>query len=249
KLRNTENLIFIFSNEEYSTLKNQIRGKNEAFLLYIPADYTEGEGVELISDKKASFPNITEIENQLTDIVETERLLANGVDTALINKNRPHITLTTKQFTDDGEKDASIGATYIVGFAASFLIYLSLLIYGTQVMRGIIEEKTNRIIEVIISSVKPFQLMMGKILGIGAVGLTQFLLWIVLTSTISSFAGGFVSQVFSDRKENIANQNLNIKQSATGSPAQEFLKAADTINFTYVIGTFVFYFLGGYLIY
>src|SRR5690606_4674134 len=109
KLRNTENLIFIFSNEEYSTLKNQIRGKNEAFLLYIPADYTEGEGVELISDKKASFPNITEIENQLTDIVETERLLANGVDTALINKNRPHITLTTKQFTDDGEKDASIG--------------------------------------------------------------------------------------------------------------------------------------------
>lgn len=249
KLHNKENLIFTFSNEKYSNLKNQIRGKKEAFLLYIPADYVEGGNVEIISDKKASFSNIAEIENQLTNILQTERLLANGIDTALINQSKSHISLNTKQFTENGEKDASIAATYVVGFASSFLIYLSLLIYGTQVMRGIIEEKTNRIIEVIISSVKPFQLMMGKILGIGAVGLTQFLLWIVLTSTISSFAGGFFSLDLSNKKENVINQDTSTKQSTTDSPAQEFLKAANTINFPYVLGTFIFYFLGGYLIY
>ena len=249
KLHDKENVTFTFSNEEYGTLKNQVRNKEETFLLYIPADYAEKGNVEIISDKKASFSNIAEIENQLADILQTERLLSNGIDTALINQNKPHISLTTKQFTDNGEQDANIAATYVVGFASSFLIYLSLLIYGTQVMRGIIEEKTNRIIEVIISSVKPFQLMMGKILGIGAVGLTQFLMWIVLTTAISSFAGGFFSQNLSIKKENVINQDAGQKQSVTESPAQEFLKAANTINFPYVIGTFVFYFLGGYLIY
>ena len=249
KLHDKENVTFTFSNEEYSTLKKQVRDKKETFLLYIPVDYAEKGNIEIISDKKAIFSNITEIENQLANILQTERLLANGIDTALINQKKPHLSLITKQFTDDGEQDANITATYAVGFASSFLIYLSLLIYGTQVMRGIIEEKTNRIIEVIISSVKPFQLMIGKILGIGAVGLTQFLMWIVLTTAISSFAGGFFSQDLSNKKENIINQDISQKQSVADDPAQEFLKAANTINFGYVMGTFVFYFLGGYLIY
>jgi ABC-2 type transport system permease protein len=70
------------------------------------------------------------------------------------------------------------------GVAGAILIYISLFIYGAQVMRGVIEEKTNRIIEVIVSSVKPFQLMLGKIIGVGMVGLTQFLLWIVLSTGV-----------------------------------------------------------------
>lgn len=115
-------------------------------------------------------------------------------------------------------------------------------------MRGIIEEKTNRIIEVIISSVKPFQLMMGKILGIGAVGLTQFLMWIILTTAISSFAGGYLSkEIQTNKTEKLSKPE--IKQDLNHSPTQEFFKAADTINFSYIISTFIFYFLGGYLIY
>src|SRR5690606_30744416 len=124
----------------------------------------------------------------------------------------------------------------------------SLLIYGTQVMRGIIEEKTNRIIEVIISSVRPFQLMMGKILGIGAVGLTQFLMWIILTTAISSFAGNYFSKTVPETKTEQFSEKATQQQAQQTSQIKDFFKAANTINFGYIIGTFIFYFLGGYLI-
>src|SRR4028119_361653 len=87
---------------------------------------------------------------------------------------------------DDGEKNSSAETTFWIGYVCAFLIYISVFIYGAQVMRGVLEEKTSRIVEVIISSVKPFQLMMGKILGIGLVGLTQFFFWIVLSLGVMS---------------------------------------------------------------
>src|SRR5690349_4229902 len=90
------------------------------------------------------------------------------------------------------EKKEHSGLAYAVGYASSFLIYIIILIYGTMVMRGVSEEKTNRIAEIIISSVKPFQLMMGKIIGIGAVGLTQFFLWIILIILFSSVSFVFL---------------------------------------------------------
>ncbi len=82
--------------------------------------------------------------------------------------------------TKEGAKKSVAGVAYAVSFACGILIYMMMIIYGTQVMRGVTEEKTSRIAEVIVSSVKPFQLMMGKIIGIGAVGLTQFAIWIIL---------------------------------------------------------------------
>src|ERR1700722_2063328 len=93
------------------------------------------------------------------------------------------------EVTDRGDKEANVGAAVGVGIACAVLIYMSLFIYGAQVMRGVIEEKTNRIIEVIISSVKPFQLMLGKIIGVGMVGLTQFILWIVISIVLSMVGG------------------------------------------------------------
>ena len=119
-------------------------------------------------------------------------------------------------------------------------------------MRGVIEEKTNRIIEVIVSSVKPFQLMLGKILGIGAVGLTQFLLWIILSFGLSTVASTVLSK--NDEPSKIEhsitkNSNKIAISPSNGSPAEQFFKAAETINFPFIIGTFLFYFLGGYLLY
>src|SRR3984957_18889874 len=92
------------------------------------------------------------------------------------------------EVTDRGDKEANVGAAVGVGIACAVLIYLALFIYGAQVMRGVLEEKTSRIIEVIVSSVKPFQLMLGKIIGVGLVGLTQFILWIVLSSGVTYVA-------------------------------------------------------------
>jgi ABC-2 type transport system permease protein len=124
-----------------------------------------------------------------------------------------------------------------------------IFIYGVQIMRGVIEEKTNRIVEVIISSVKPFQLMMGKILGIAAVGLTQFLLWVVLSTVVTSA----VTASFRDK---LATQPMPEAEAGAANPAAmrakgttEVLKALDNLNVPLILGCFVFYFLGGYLLY
>jgi len=138
---------------------------------------------------------------------------------------------------NDPIKDKNAGIAYVAGYASSFLIYLVILIYGTMVMRGVSEEKTSRVAEIIISSVKPFQLMMGKILGIGAVGLTQFLIWMVLIVLFSSVAFIFIPS-----------------PPAGGTPASETQAAAilqelSAVNIPLLIVCFAFYFVFGYLFY
>lgn len=138
-----------------------------------------------------------------------------------------------------------------VGYVTAFLIYITLIIYGVMVMRGVMEEKTNRIAEVIVSSVRPFQLMMGKIIGIGAVGLTQFLIWIILllifTSIATSLIPHDVLQQVSAAKDAIPGQNAETSE-AIRNLAQTRASLM-SVNWPLVIGCFIFYFLGGYLFY
>ncbi|HVK96364.1 MAG TPA: ABC transporter permease [Flavisolibacter sp.] len=138
-----------------------------------------------------------------------------------------------------------------IGYFTAFLIYITLIIYGVMVMRGVMEEKTNRIAEVMISSVKPFQLMMGKIIGIGAVGLTQFIIWIILIAIFSTIALSMIPQ---EMLHQIQNSKESIPgASAESSAAMNTLANAkltlSSVNWFMVIGSFIFYFLGGYLFY
>jgi len=136
-----------------------------------------------------------------------------------------------------------------LGYVTAFLIYITLFVYGVMVMRGVMEEKTNRIAEVMVSSVKPFQLMMGKIIGIGAVGLTQFLLWIVLLFTLSTVMFSFLP---AEALQQAGEQGAQMPGSGNG-PSSAELRALFThvqsVNWPVVIGLFIFYFLGGYLFY
>ncbi|HET8828875.1 MAG TPA: ABC transporter permease [Pelobium sp.] len=250
QFKDQSSITFNYIDVEYDVAKKEARSKKDLFLLYIGADFKESGNVEIIAEKKPGIAVLRDIENQMESILQTKKLLAAGIDTAVLNSSKTAININAKQLTEDGEKDASIGATYIVGFLSAFLIYLSLFIYGAQVMRGIIEEKTSRIVEVIVSSVKPFQLMLGKILGIGAVGLTQFLLWIILSTGLSTLgANAFMNQdEHKTEQSDIKNSNKVEMPSQTGA-ATQFFKAADTINFPFIIGTFLFYFIGGYLLY
>jgi ABC-2 type transport system permease protein len=138
-----------------------------------------------------------------------------------------------------------------IGYVTAFLIYITLFIYGVMVMRGVMEEKTNRIAEVIVSSVKPFQLMLGKIIGIGAVGLTQFLIWIVLIALLSTLATSFIPP-------HVLEQVRDAQQQIPGSTAQtsEAIRglanaqlSLSTVNWGLLVFCFIFYFLGGYLFY
>ncbi len=252
QLKDNAKIDFEFVNGNYNNEKVEIKKKESDFLLYIPADYKKSNNIEIISLKKPGLSTVNDIESDLEDILEKQRLIAAGVDTNVLKNAKVNVEINAKQLTAEGEKDASVGATFIVGFVSAFLIYISLFIYGAQVMRGIIEEKTSRIVEVIISSVKPFQLMLGKIIGIGMVGLTQFLLWIILTTGLSAVASNTLIN-----KEDIATEISKGKTpgvTAAQSPAQNSMiisafNAAKTVNYSYILSTFIFYFLGGYLIY
>ena len=155
---------------------------------------------------------------------------------------------------EEGGRKLGVGNSeiaYAVGYAAAFLIYITLFIYGAMVMRGVMEEKTNRIAEVVISSVKPFQLMMGKIVGIGAVGLTQFLLWIILITVFTGIINSFIPAETLQQVQNNSSQ----MPGGQAQTSQAMIALAQTkqslssVNWPLVVGCFIFYFLFGYLFY
>jgi ABC-2 type transport system permease protein len=226
KLKNAKNIQFVPTNEPLEKAKAGLKDNEDLSVLLISKNYAH-KPVQFFSKKKPSFALTGEVENQMNEIASTNTMLANHIDTALINQAQKNkVNVNAMEVTETGTKDADVGTSMGVGVACAILIYMSLFIYGAQVMRGVIEEKTSRIIEVIISSVKPFQLMLGKIIGVGLVGLTQFTAWIVLSVIVTKAAG-------SDSTSGIMGA----------------LKTLQNIPFGYVLGCFLFYFITGYLLY
>jgi ABC-2 type transport system permease protein len=151
-------------------------------------------------------------------------------------------------------KASSQTLSYIIGYTSGLLIYILTFIYGAMVMRGVMEEKTNRIAEVIVSSVKPFQLMMGKITGIGAVGLTQFLLWVVLMGGLALIAQGLIphdtwADVQKLQQANAMGNSAVAKVSGGAGVLYQLTSALHTVSLGLVLTCFLFYFIGGYLFY
>ena len=177
----------------FSFIKNETetafvkKYKNQGFqsFLYVPPFELDNPGKFVLhSESSASLSTMTAVEKIINKTIREKRLIAKGINPAEFEKISGEISVENKLDTKDGTKKSNAGVAYGVSFACGILIYMMMIIYGTQVMRGVTEEKTNRIAEVVVSSVKPFQLMMGKIIGIGAVGLTQFAIWIILLFTM-----------------------------------------------------------------
>jgi ABC-2 type transport system permease protein len=230
-----------FSNipkEESNLLKKDFSESPYYALLQI----NDNKEFTLYSNQQISLSVSTSIENQLEKIIEHQKLEQAGIDLTVLKNAESNVDIATKIITEDGnttnsQAEASMG----IGFMSGILIYMFIFMYGTMVMRGVIEEKTNRIVEVIISSVKPFQLMMGKIIGVALVGLTQFVLWILLTlaiATIAEFAFIDTSSITAEMTTAQQSIILNEITSLTGG-----------INLTQIFLSFLFYFLAGYLMY
>ena len=238
QIENTDFLHFSkIPTEEATLLKNDFSESNYYALLYI-----EGDNFTLYSNQQISLTVSKAIENQLEQIIEHQKLKAAGIDLTILSEAQSTVHITTKIITEDGsttnsKAEASMG----IGFICGILIYMFIFMYGTMVMRGVIEEKTSRIVEVIISSVKPFQLMMGKILGVALVGLTQFALWILLTIAIASVA----ELMFMDASSMTTELN-STQQSILLS---ELSNLTGGINLMQIFVSFIFYFLAGYLMY
>lgn len=220
-------------------------------LLYIPTS-SNGDpdiisrNIILFSKGDISMGVENYIENTLETQIQREKLKAQGVDPGALALSKTNIKLKTVNI-DKAEETTSLTPVKMgIGYIAAFLIYLFVFVYGAQVMRGVIEEKTSRIVEVMISSVKPFQLMAGKIFGLAAVALTQFLIWVIFGMGLYFVAVYFILGAEIDATQ-VASRGMMTSENDTA--IFEVIKTIDAINFPYIIGCFLFYFMFGYLLY
>lgn len=229
--------------------KDDLKSKNAYGLLYIPPlDLDNPEGITFFAEKNPSIEIQISLERFLKNEIEEIKLEKSGIDKEQLDKIKTKVDLIVINITEKGEKEGDVRVATVAGYISAFLIYFFIFLYGVQTLRGVIEEKTSRIVEIIISSVKPFQLMMGKIIGIGAVGLTQLLIWIILTVMIYQGALIFYDVKLSNSKQ------IELTQNAQEAPNDdidipEIFEKINTINFPLMIGTFLFYFLSAYLFY
>ncbi|MCE3280203.1 MAG: ABC-type Na+ efflux pump permease-like protein [Bacteroidetes bacterium] len=231
-------------------------------ILYIPKNVLNGgqEGINLFYKKQLSNSVQQHIQSSISKMLYEVMLAKNKVDLNVIKdaKDKATFTLTTIQIDEAGnDKETNTAINVGIGFACAIVIYLLIFLYGAQVMRGVMEEKTSRIVEVILSSVKPFQLMMGKIIGVALVGLTQFILWVILTTSIYSVAAATVLKGMDmkqvQQKEQVIKIGADLDVQAMGkienNAAIDLWSKFQQVNMLEIFICFMLYFLAGYLLY
>ncbi len=259
KLQSDDNIDYTYLNISLEEAKKNLDKAAYDYVLYLPEfSLDKPQGVEMFGAKQAGMSLGRRVSGDIEEMIRTQKLKQSGISQDALDQLKTEVNITTKKIADTGEQESSAGASSFIAFTAGILMFMFIMLYGVQVMRGVIEEKTSRIIEVMISSVKPFQLMMGKIIGIALVGLTQFMLWIVLTFAISTATVSF----FVDKetvKEVAANsqiQNQVIQGSpqmaaatAQAGPIGDIQKSLAGLEIGKIVIVFLFFFLAGYLFY
>jgi ABC-2 type transport system permease protein len=234
--------------------------KDKKFDGILYPELSEGKLVaELHSSKQLGFETTRYVERQLNKALENKLLLEKGIDKSTLDSiadaSEENVVLKNMVADEEGKStESNAGIAYGVGFGSGLLIYMTMFIFGAMVMRGVAEEKTNRIAEVIVSSCKPFELMLGKIIGIAGVGLTQLLLWITLMVALSSSLSAFIPAETYQQFQSMQQGQQMVGSAAAANPtALRILEAKSTIiesvNWMMIISFFLFYFLGGYLFY
>ncbi len=237
KLASGENFTFIPATDDYEVLRKTLINKHRQGILIIPEKLDSGDiKILYYSSDPLSLGQELQLRVKLKEIVKEIRIENTGISREILDKLNVRLSLSTGKLTNHGEeKKTSTIISAALGYIMAFLIYMTMFIYGSFVMRGVMEEKTNRIVELIVSSVKPFELMIGKIIGIGAMGLTQLAIWFILKCLIL-----FISlSIFAHNPSLSTSDQLQIK---------ELLSDTQSFDFK-LLFFFFFYFLGGYLLY
>ncbi len=247
--------------EEYQNLKSSLNESPFYALLYIPADIYSTNSAQLISEKQLPFEITEQIQNKLSNLIEQEKRQKVVAETGIpdleerLANTRTNIRLNTLKISESGVTQKSSSAVaFIASYAMGFIIYFFVFMYGAMVMRSVMEEKKSRIVEVIISSVKPYQLMAGKIIGTALVGLTQVAIWVFLGLGAVVFIRMFFSpesaqQMGQSLMETQQGMNPAMAQAAEQSQVNEALEMIGNLNLPLMLFSFLFYFLGGYLMY
>lgn len=274
KFKMSDNIRFHYLETDIKSAKENFGKSDDYALLYIPrteialpVNAILYAGTQININVKSYIRNVMskriedlKLEAQLRDITNGN---SSQVDLDnLLRSIKTSVDISTIKIGSDGEEEKSYTeVSMVLAIFGAILIYFFIFMFGSQVMRGVIEEKTSRIVEVIISSVKPFQLMMGKIIGVAMVGLTQFALWVVftfiiITAVTSTFTGKTMSQENPKQLTEQLTGGFDPGQviSLPGEPQQEemtneVMAAISSIDFPVMIGSFLFFFLFGYLMY
>ena len=236
---------------DLETGKTFLRESDKDALLYIPSgngwdpDFIKNN-ILLFGKEDIGIDLQRFVERQLEEKINQQKLIRQGVDPEVVAQTKTKVTIKSFTMGEEGNEETSATPLKMgLGYIAGILIYFFIFFYAVQVMRGVIEEKTSRIVEVIISSVRPRQLMMGKILGIGLVGVVQFLIWVILSGTIYAVVSTFIyPEIFAQQVP-----------AGPGSPdlstvdQTNLFSMLNSINFPVVLSGFVFYFFGGHFLY
>ncbi|MGG9970317.1 ABC transporter permease [Ferruginibacter sp. SUN002] len=256
KDKKDKSIRFVYTSD--TAVSKLLNGQFDAYIHIKDLQKNAENAISIEVKKQISANNEDYIRNQMNLVLENKMLEDNfKMPMATLDsmrKQAKNIDLIQSKGEGKDKQQIYSGLTASIGYFCGILIYITMFIYGTQVMRGVMEEKTNRIAEVIVSSVKPFQLMLGKIVGIGAVGITQFLLWIILIFGIFSVAQLFIPADILQQVEQLQNnpalQNSNTVQiSQAAKNIAGATEALYSLNWPLIISSFLFFFLGGYLFY
>lgn len=209
-------------------------------LLYIPKEETAQKA--FYSEESPSLSLVNELTGALEKTLFQYNLTQKGIDKAEIDSARTKITLQMENFTGEKTSEFDNVMKIAIGGVAGYLIFMFIIIYGNMIMRSVIEEKTNRIVEIIISSVKPFQLMLGKIIGTSLAGLTQFAIWLVIGGVLFALAPSLFQ---------VDTPTATQAMAATESHSEisNIIAALYHFPFLETSGVFLLFFVGGYLLY
>ena len=237
-----ESTYAIITDQSLEGLKSTYKSKGYDYILYIPpVDVTKDtKNIQLFSSSPLNINQKGKIERTIDNAIENKRLQSAKIPREQYRSIQSDVSIENPVLNGKQEKKNVAFVAQGVSFFCGLLIYIIMLIYGTMVMRGVMEEKISRIAEVMVSSVKPFQLMMGKIIGIGAVGLTQFTIWIVLIATLR----------YALHIPGLDSSMMQQPDKAQGGALTAIISGGlGNLPWGLIISCFIFYFLGGYLLY
>ncbi len=226
---------------------NKANGSLDAIII-IPRDVDSTGVVNIFSEGTITPALVSSVRNVLSDTIETAHLTAMGIPNIQEMVQKAHVDVDVRSIKwseAGGEQESSTDVAMGLGLMLSIFTYMFVLMYGAMIMNSVIEEKTNRIVEVVVSSCRPFQLMLGKIIGVGLVGLTQMAIWIVLLVVVGMVAGNVFGL------GNMASPDAIAAAGAAGNAEgmNGFMREVMSINYMPIIVNFILYFIGGYLLY
>lgn len=264
KLAGSDYITFSFTAKDLEQSLDGFYESDKTCILYIPHNLVEGAGgaVKIFYKKAPGFAIQTDIRNQVEKILYEHKLRANNIDPQIIHNAKQSVKLITEKVNEKGEHaEQSTGFVSIFGFLSGAIMFMFILLYGMMVFRSVMEEKTNRIVEIIVSSVKPFQLMLGKIIGIAILGIGQFVTMGIITAILSTVLSTTLLGDIKKDLDKFQKQQEIVFKNGTNVDLEKFdkmqdkleifelLQAAGKINYLEIAICFLLYFIGGYLFY